>query len=385
MDSTFTYNKYVTGKQFLGRSSELRVFANLLSQGENVVIYEPPKTGRKSLVQQGFINMKGAGQQFVAVQLSLLDVRSLDELALRLASAVLRSVGSSPSDYAQAAEELLDGTHFVFDAARYNACGEILSPSWTLDDGDLRAAFLLPYKLGRRSGVRRYVVIDEFQNVMLTEDGDRACRLLEDIFKSLPAELTGCASYIFLGSQVNAMHEIFGVKRWFWRKVERVHLAPVETKEIIDHVVRGFLVTGKVIDRDLLLGVCRLFRDNIWYINHFSAICDSLTRGYIMEPTLNEALSCLLAVHEPRFVATMNDLTTFQVSLLRAILEGNTRFSSAEVIRQYGLNSSANVRRLKDALCKKEIVIFDENENPTLLDPLFEYWVRRFYFNMNIE
>ena len=181
------------------------------------------------------------------------------------------------------------------------------------------------------------------------------------------------------------MHEIFGVKRWFWRKVERVHLAPVETKEIIDHVVRGFLVTGKVIDRDLLLGVCRLFRDNIWYINHFSAICDSLTRGYIMEPTLNEALSSLLAVHEPRFVATMNDLTTFQVSLLRAILEGNTRFSSAEVIRQYGLNSSANVRRLKDALCKKEIVIFDENENPTLLDPLFEYWVRRFYFNLNIE
>ena len=385
MDSTFTYNKYVTGKQFVGRSSGLRVFANLLSQGENVVIYEPPKTGRKSLVQQGFINMKGAGQQFVAVQLSLLDVRSLDELALRLASAVLHSFGSSPSDYAQAAEELLDGTHFVFDAARYNACGEILSPSWTLDDGDLRAAFLLPYKLGRRSGVRRYVVIDEFQNVMLTEDGDRACRLLEDIFKSLPAELAGCASYIFLGSQVNAMHEIFGVKRWFWRKVERVHLAPVETKEIIDHVVRGFLVTGKVIDRDLLLGVCRLFRDNIWYINHFSAICDSLTRGYIMEPTLNEALSCLLAVHEPRFVATMNDLTTFQVSLLRAILEGNTRFSSAEVIRQYGLNSSANVRRLKDALCKKEIVIFDENENPTLLDPLFEYWVRRFYFNMNIE
>ena len=385
MDSTFTYNKYVTGKQFLGRSSELRVFANLLSQGENVVIYEPPKTGRKSLVQQGFINMKGAGQQFVAVQLSLLDVRSLEELAIRLASAVLRSVGSSPSDYAQAAEELLADTHFVFDAARYDACGEILSPSWTLDDGDLRAAFLLPYRVGRRSGVRRYVVIDEFQNVMLTEDGDRACRLLEEIFKSLPAELSGCASYIFLGSQVNAMHEIFGVKRWFWRKVERVHLAPVETKEIIDHVVRGFLVTGKVIDRDLLLGVCRLFRDNIWYINHFSAICDSLTRGYIMEPTLNEALSSLLAVHEPRFVATMNDLTTFQVSLLRAILEGNTRFSSAEVIRQYGLNSSANVRRLKDALCKKEIVIFDENENPTLLDPLFEYWVRRFYFNMNIE
>ena len=153
----------------------------------------------------------------------------------------------------------------------------------------------------------------------------------------------------------------------------------------MDHVVRGFLATGKVIDRELLLGVCKLFQGNIWYINHFSAICDSLTRGYIMEQTLTDALNDLLAIHEARFIATMNDLTTFQVSLLRAILDGHTRFSSADVIREYALNSSANVRRLKDALCKKEIVTFDENDNPQLLDPLFEYWVRKYYFNMSFE
>ena len=385
MDSAFQYNKSVTGKQFLGRATELRAFANLLTQGENVVIYEPPKTGRKSLVQQGFFNMKGSGAQFTAVQLSLLDVRALSELALRLASRVLLTVGSGPAEYAQAAEELLADTHFVFDAKRYGESGEALSLTDMLDDGDLRAAFLLPYRIGRQTGVRRIVVLDEFQNVMLTEDGDRACQLLEEVFKTLPAELSGCANYVFLGSQVNAMHEIFGVKRWFWRKVERISLPPVDTKDIIEHVVKGFLATGKVVDRDLLLGVCRLFRGNIWYINHFSAICDSLSRGYIMEQILNEALGCLVSVHEARFVAMMNDLTTFQVSLLRAILDGHKRFSSAEIIRNYDLNSSANVRRLKDALCKKEIVTFDEEDNPVLLDPLFEYWVRKYYFNMSFE
>ena len=385
MDNAFQYNKSVTGKQFLGRATELRAFANLLTQGENVVIYEPPKTGRKSLVQQGFFNMKASGAQFTAVQLSLLDVRTLSELALRLANKLLLTAGATSAEYAQAARELLAETHFVFDETRYGNSGDALSLSGDLDDGDLRAAFLLPYRIGRQTGVRRIVVLDEFQNVMLTEDGDRACQLLEEVFKTLPAELSGCANYVFLGSQVNAMHEIFGVKRWFWRKAERLRLPTIETREIIEHVVKGFLATGKVIDRDLLLGACRLFKDNIWYINHFSAICDSLTRGYIMEQTLTEALNSLLAVHEPRFVAVMNDLTTFQVSLLRAILDGHTRFSSAEIIRQYNLNSSANVRRLKDALCKKEIVTFDEEENPVLLDPLFEYWVRKYYFNMNPE
>jgi hypothetical protein len=384
MDSLFPYNKYVTGKHYIGRRTETQVFANLVSQGENVVLYEPPKTGRKSLVQQGFINMKGTGQRFVTVQLSLLDVRSLQELTLRLAAAALQTVGSSPDEYARAAQELLGGTHLVFDPARFSASGEVLSASWDLDDEDLRAAFLLPYRIGVQTGIRRVVVLDEFSNIMLTEDGDRACRILETVFKTLPADQAAGASYVFMGSQVNAMHDIFGIRRFFWRRVERVRIGPIESREIADYINRGFLTSGKVIDRELLQGVCRLFKDNIWYISHFSAICDSLTRGYILEPTLTEALDSLLAVHEPRFVATMNDLTTFQVSLLRAILDGHTRFSSAEVIRQYGLNSSANVRRLKDALCKKEIVTFDEDDNPVILDPLFEYWVRKFYFKMTV-
>ena len=384
MDSLFPYNKYVTGKHYIGRRTETQVFANLVSQGENVVLYEPPKTGRKSLVQQGFINMKGTGQRFVTVQLSLLDVRSLQELTLRLAAAALHTVGSSPDEYARAAQELLGGTHLVFDPARFSAGGEVLSASWDLDDEDLRAAFLLPYRIGVQTGIRRVVVLDEFSNIMLTEDGDRACRILETIFKTLPADQAAGACYVFMGSQVNAMHDIFGIRRFFWRRVERVRIGPIESREIADYINRGFLTSGKVIDKELLQGVCRLFKDNIWYISHFSAICDSLTRGYILEPTLTEALDSLLAVHEPRFVATMNDLTTFQVSLLRAILDGHTRFSSAEVIRQYGLNSSANVRRLKDALCKKEIVTFDEDDNPVILDPLFEYWVRKFYFKMTV-
>ena len=159
----------------------------------------------------------------------------------------------------------------------------------------------------------------------------------------------------------------------------------MEAKEIIDHIIRGFLASGKVLDRDLMLGVCKLFRNNIWYINHFAAICDSLSKGYIMEPVLVEALDVLISIHEPRFIATMNDLTTFQICLLRAILDGYTKFSSSEVIQRYNLNSSANVKRLREALCKKEIITFDEKDEPVILDPLFEYWVRKEFFEIAAE
>ena len=384
MDSAFQYNRPVTGKHFIGRALQTRIFVNLLSQGENIVIYEPPKTGRKSLVQQGFFNMKMSNRQFVPVNVSLLDIRSLEAFVMRFASAVFQTVGSGHEEYARAAREMLAGTRLVFDIARFDTTGEVLTATGPLDDADLRAAFLLPYRVGLRTGVQRIIVLDEFQNIMLTEDGDRACSILEEVFRTLPGEYASAASYVFLGSAYNAMDDIFDVRRRFWRQVTRIRLAPIENKEIIDHIVKGFLATGKVVDRDLLLGVCKLFKGNIWYINHLCAICDSLTKGYIMEQTLTESLSSLTAIHEPRFVATMADLTTFQLGLLHAILDGNTRFSSAEIIRKYGLNSSANVRRLKDALRKKEIVTFDENDNPVLLDPLFEYWVKKFYFHIDL-
>lgn len=384
MDIPFVYSKYVTGKGNIGRKTEARAIANLLGQGENIVIYEAPKTGKTSLVQQAFFNMKSSGADFVSAGVSLLNVRTLRDLATRLGSEVLHAAYGSPQDYSPIVEALLPGTHFVFDPQRYADCGEILSLNWELDQDDLKAALSLPYRAARKCGRKIHVLLDEFQNIMLTEDGDRACRLMEEVFRELDAEDKAAASYIFTGSKVNAMHEIFGTKKYFFRQAERVKIGEIDTREIIDHVIRGLLASGKVIDRDLLLGVCKLFRNNICYINHFSAICDSLTKGYIMEPILNEALSTIVSIHEPRFIATMEDLTTFQVSLLRAVLDGQTKFTSSDVIEQYALNSSANVRRLKDALCKKEIITFSDNGVPSVIDPLFEYWARRYYFEMKI-
>lgn len=385
MAQTFIFNKYVTGKNYFGRKTESQVFVNLITQGNNVCIYEPPKAGKTSLIQQSFFNMRVTGQKFISVNFSLLNVRTEADLMMRLGSEILKSVGSTPADFAQAVERHLSGTNFIFDPAAYQTNGSVLSLSWDIDDSDIRAIFALPYRVAEEKGQKMFVVLDEFQNIMLCGDGSHLCKLFEEVLRPLSQEQRSLASYIFVGSQVNAMKDIFEHHRYFSRLAERLEIGPFDSKEIIDNVVKGFLATGKVMDRDLLQGACNLFRNNMWYINHFASICDSMSKGYIMEPVLQEALDCMLAIHESRFVATMNDLTTYQVCLLRAIIDGHTKFSSSEVIRKYELSSSANVRRLKDALCKKEIVTFDKDDNATILDPLFEYWVKKYFFEIRSE
>lgn len=381
MDSFFQYYKSAAGKNFIGRETDLNILSNLINQGENVVIYEPAKTGKRSLIQQCVYKMRSNSVPFVLVDSSFENLRDEVGMASALASAVFRSVCSGPTEIIPIAEALFQGSCWRFDNEKYQNGEDFICPDSEVTDDDLVSVFTLPCRMESSRG-RLIMIINEFQNVDLCNDPDRFCLVFEKSLKELPAELRRKASYVFVGSRVNAMKYIFEKKRFFYRLVERVKLSPLETKDIIDYVQKVYLTGGKVIQKELVLGACELFRNNIYYILHLNAIGDSMSRGYINEGILVDSLSALISINEPRFHMVMADLTTFQVSLLRAIVDGHKKFSSSSVIRMYGMNSSANVHRLKEALMKKEIVTFDENDEPTILDPLFEYWLTTVYFKI---
>ncbi len=381
MDSPFLYNKYVTGQHFIGRKNDCTILGNLLSQGENVAIWEPVGSGKKSIVHQVFTRMKVSAYRFISGEMTALDVRSCESFFKRFGNTVIRMVASTPNEYEQIVARYLPSTHFVFDRKAFSDTDAILSTNWDLDEEDFKAVVRLPYLLSEDRKEKMILIINEFQNIDKTEDGDKVFNIMESVIDEMRVAGIKGFSYLFIGSQVNAMADIFITRHFFYRKVERFHLSKVEEREIVEHIIKGFLASGKVIDRDLIAGACRLFKCNLFYINHFTSICDSLSRGYIMEPILLEALQTIIAINQGRFIATMNDLTTFQIGLLKAVLDGYTKFSTSEVIKKYSLNSSANVRRLKDALMKKEILTFvGMEERPMILDPLFEYWLRNNYF-----
>ena len=384
MDSPFLYNRFVTGQHFIGRKEDCSILTNLLIQNENVVIWEPFGTGKKSLVHQVFTKLKVNGEALTVGEMTALDTREGEAFVKRLGAAVIRLVTSTPDEYERIVTTHLGGTHWVFDRKAFSDLDIILSTNWDLDERDLKAVLRLPYALAAERGEKTFMIIDEFQNIDLADDGERIFKLMEEVMDEAKSENLKLFSYIFIGSRVNAMEDIFIKRHFFYRRATRLKLSDVEEREIVEHIIRGFLASGKVIDRDLISGVCSLFRSNLFYVNHFTSICDSLSKGYIMEPVLLEALATVIAINRGRFIAMMNDLTTFQVSLLKAAIDGYLKFSAADVIRKYSLNSSANVSRLKEALMKKEILTFvGEDARPVILDPLFEYWLNNCYFKKN--
>ncbi len=384
MDTPFIYNGYVTDKNFIGRATERKILANLIKAGEHISIYEPPKTGKMSLLMQVFSDLKNERTQFVVAMVDMLNVRTLEDFLMKFGTAVIKLSASTPDDYASIVETYLDGTHFVFDRVQFINTGQVLSLNWKPDENDIAELMMLPQKLALAKGMKYVVVLNEFQNLMNADEYETVFKILETQMKERDRKAPYQAVFVMMGGMVNAMKLIFDEKRYFYRQVNRVALSNVDTKEIIEYVVKGFLSgMGKSFDRNLAMGACELFKSNLWYINHLAAICDALSKGFVTETMMTDALESMISVHQIRFMSIVNDLTDHQLSLLRAVLDGVVKFSASDVIEKYHLNSSANVRRVKDALKKKEVITFNEKDEPLVIDPLFEYWLRRTYFEIS--
>ena len=300
-------------------------------------------------------------------------------MLLKFGTSVLKAAFSTPDQYKDAIDSFLEGTHFIFDRERFYRDGSIVSLNWDLDRDDMAAMLRLPQRVAAMRGVPFYVILKEFQTVLFSDEHEDLFSVMEDVFRDGNAR--PAASFIMTGSGVNAMKYIFAERKYFYRQVVHLPLDPVESRDVIEHVVRGFLYgSGKSFERDLAMGACELFKCNLWYINHLASICDRLSKGFINESIMMEALRAMISIHEPRFMNMINDLTDHQVSLLRAVLDGVVKFSASDVIEKYHLNSSANVRRVKDALRKKEVITFNEKDEPVVLDPLFQFWLENNYF-----
>ena len=92
METTFTYDRQVSGKTFVGRLSERECLKNSLRAGENVALYDIPKTGKASLLRQSLLELSIEGFKYTTVEISLLSLRSTDEFLNKVSEALIGAV-----------------------------------------------------------------------------------------------------------------------------------------------------------------------------------------------------------------------------------------------------------------------------------------------------
>lgn len=376
MDIFFDYSKTASGKNFVGRKNDVNYISNMISQGESVALYGEPHAGRSTVVNQALTLAQMSGKGISVVKVDLLNCRTNEAVLSRFAVDVLSLCAPSLDEVMDVHSTYLEGSAVRFDEEAYMCDAPYISFDAPADAETCRRILALPYDLAERRNLRVCVIFEHFQNA----NADSRADILLKSFESIVAARKGRCSMVFMGDRFNATKEIFEVKRYFWKDVVIYPLSELSEIEAGEYVLRSFQSKGKVIDRAIFQNVVRALRVNMWYINLFFSTMDYISIGYATQKNCDETWELLLCRLRARFISQIADLTDYQITLLKAVIDGETRLSSVGVVEKYGLNSSANVKRLKDALMKKEVLWFDDRDVPHIQDILFEIWLRKEYF-----
>lgn len=337
MEISFDFKRQAIGQNFVGREVEQNALVNLILGGQNVAIYGQDGIGKGSLINKAFVNLRKSVFDVVVCKVDLLSVRSEAD----------------------------------FFRVYVNSLEKVFGP---LNIEDTRSIIDITQKLKSSQKGRVVIYFEEFQNLLHLDDSDT---LLENFESVVDGETI---TYLFSGSLVNAMKYIFEKKKFFYGKVEVLPIMPLNEKQVIEYVNRTFLRVGRVIDKSYINTFYKVSEGIPFYLNFLSFFAFNCTKGFVTADIVEDSIAALISLYEDKFKYIMSTLSNYQVSLLRAIVCGVTKFANKEVIDQYDLSSSANVFRLKEALIKKEIITYDDEQEPIIINPIFKYWLKKYYF-----
>ena len=374
MESPFEYNKFVSGTQFIGRNKEMSLLCNLLRERKNVLMYGPAKIGKKSLVYNAMNLLRHDHTDMTFCDINLFNIRCIEAFMLHFTNEIVSHFAESETEWNAIMHRYIPSAPYIMDNTslhkRYTYTTKDI-----LTDKQVEEILSLPDRLASEYGTHLIIYFRQFQDILLFDDPHRTFLLLEKIWKE-----NRHTNFIITGDRFNAMQEIFFEKKYFYHFAHHIEIAPIDEKIFADYIVKGFQKGGKVIHPDQAASIYNLVEGDPWYTQHLASICFNLTKGFVNEGIIKQAAEQLINLHDFEFHSIVYSLSKYQVRMIKAALEGITKFTSADVLDKYRLNSSANVSRLKEALTKKEIITFNEKKPATFLDPLFKLWFTNYFF-----
>jgi len=352
MDLLFSFDKPACGRDILERKEEIDFIINsITTHHRGVSIIDAPKSGKETVVRGALDKLTAQNYKHLVCEMDFFNVSTYDEFINLFKKSLLA----------------------CFDKVSRNSILPFqIDPSAIKDDQCLT----LPQTVAAEAGVPLIIYIKEFQNVLNIVDDRFSIAELEKAWLKLHNVI-----FIITGSGVNAMKSVFTEKKQFYYLVEPLVLNPIPKRELVAFITKEILNVGRDIQREQAEAFINVSGGNLWYIKQLCAISFTIPAGYVNQSIVEQSIEALVQINVPRFRQTMSDLTPNQINFLKAIVDGCKKLSSSECLDKYHLNSSANVFRLKDAFKKKELVTFDANDEPNILDPLFEYWLRISYFS----
>ncbi|MCK5066140.1 MAG: ATP-binding protein [Bacteroidales bacterium] len=360
--SPFKFGEIVTGQHFTNRETEIESLQKNFLSSQNTIIISPRRYGKSSLVKEASERFLNIEKGYYFCFLDCMYVYSEEEFYSRFATAILKAACNNQEEFIQLAKKAMKGSRVTSTVT-----GEpLLELDRNYIKDNIYAILNLPRTIVDKKQKKVIVCIDEFQNISRFDKNHQLQSRLRSAWQHHDQ-----VGYILYGSR-NRMTEIFNMTNGpFYKFGETLYLNRIRTKRLREYVVNAFHSTGKEISKDICNAVIDTVENHPYYLQQFASIIWFISGKKVTKADFSEAKKALISYNLNLYIELLDNLTNYQIGFLKALLSKEDRLYSAEVISAYKLGSTANVRRMYNALTNKGIIV-KEVDRMAFADPVFK-------------
>ncbi len=374
MQIPFNFGKVVKTTQFINREKEINSLSLNLESHINTLLISPRRWGKSSLVAKVADRMQKDNKKIRFCFIDLFSIRDEEEFYEVFATEIIKATSNKWQEWAENGKRFLLKLIPRFQIGIDPTNDFKISFDWKELKQHSSEILDLPEKVSIGKNIHLIVCIDEFQNISHFEEPLFVQKKMRSVWQKHQI-----ATYCLYGSKRHMLSEIFeNTSMPFYKFGDTIFLKKIERTHWVKYIVRQFKKTDKKISKGLASNIAETMENHPYFVQLFAATIWKFTEKTCTLETIDQALESLMEQYSLVFQRETDNFTNKQLNFLKALAKDVQQFSSRETLTNYNLGSQGNVKRIKTALEKKEVIDL-WGDKIEFMDPLFRLWFVKVY------
>lgn len=369
LNNPFVPYGYKGPEYFCDREKETETIITALHNERSITLIAPRRMGKTGLIHHVFHHINQTQPDVKCFYIDIFPTKNLQQFVQALARAIL---GKLDSPTQNAMHKLTQFFGRFRPTITYDEITGIPTVSLDIAPNEERHTLESIFKYMQLSGVRCYVAIDEFQQIMQYNDtGIEA--LIRSYIQFLPN-----VYFIFAGSQHHVIEQMFAAaNRPFFQSTQMMYLNPIDESNYFSFANNFF----KKQDRQMPFNVFDRLYNTIHGITHYVQIVLNRIYQYnkqnINDNLINQVIEELTEEQTPVFQNYLDSMTENQALVAGAIAHEGTvdKPLSNTFITRYHLPSTSSVQAAIKNLENSQF-IYQGPQGYYVYDYFFAQWLR---------
>jgi len=367
----FSYGTVVKEPYFFDRKSETERIVNVLSGGNNLVLYAPRRYGKTSLVMRALQQLEGMG--FICIYFDFMTVYSRESFIKSFSKSILEKQNNVKQGLT-AFSKFVKG---IKPSISFNINGQ---PEFSIEftepvatDKTLDSIIDLPDKLS--SVKKQYIIaMDEFQDISKL-NGEN----FEDLLRS-KIQHHESVNYLFLGSRTHILNDMFtNENRPFYNSADVMHLGPLPEQETISFLIDRFSRSNISISQKNAAVLIEKAGNIPYYIQFLASEVWQEAVNYRKEVSKDVVDLCADKILDRKndfYFELFDRQTAYQKKLLKALAISGKNVLSNEYSLRFRLSAASTTQKALAGFVNNGI-IEKHGHIYNFTDPFFKWFVLR--------